>query len=72
MPPPRLTTIRPVLASPDWPDPYLLTQVAGRSVHLDSGRPLTYDAAGPGEPVNVDAQAVIAWREQVLVFNNST
>jgi ferric-dicitrate binding protein FerR (iron transport regulator) len=25
-----------------------------------------------GEPVVVDTQAVVAWREQILVFNNAT
>jgi len=53
-------------------DGSLLVQVAGRSVRLGSGSQLTYDAAGLGEPVTVDTQAVIAWREQVLVFNNAT
>ena len=50
----------------------LSVDVAGRSVRLDSGRQLTYGAAGIGEPVAVDTQAVVAWREQVLVFNNAT
>ncbi|MCS4250121.1 FecR domain-containing protein [Pseudomonas sp. BIGb0164] len=51
---------------------WLSVDVAGRSVRLDSGRQLTYGAAGIGEPVSVDTQAVVAWREQVLVFNNAT
>ncbi|WP_350616654.1 FecR domain-containing protein [Pseudomonas sp. HY7a-MNA-CIBAN-0227] len=50
----------------------LTVAVGGRSVRLDSGRQLTYDTAGLGEPLAVDTQAVIAWREQVLVFNNAT
>ncbi|KMT52273.1 FecR family protein [Pseudomonas fildesensis] len=51
---------------------WLSVDVAGRSVRLESGRQLTYGAAGVGEPATVDAQAVVAWREQVLVFNNAT
>ncbi|MGY2402122.1 FecR family protein [Pseudomonas sp. SDO5271_S396] len=50
----------------------LSVEVAGRTVRLDSGRQLTYGAAGVGEPVGVDTQAVVAWREQVLVFDNAT
>jgi len=50
----------------------LTVDVSGRSVRLDSGRQLTYGAGGVGEPIGVDAQAVVAWREQVLVFNNAT
>ncbi|MFO2465981.1 DUF4880 domain-containing protein [Pseudomonas sp. 15FMM2] len=49
----------------------LAVRVAGRSVQLEGGRQLTYDAAGLGESVAVDAQAVVAWRDQVLVFNNA-
>ena len=51
---------------------WLSVDVAGRSVRLEGGRQLTYSAAGMGEPVVVDTQAVVAWREQVLVFNNAT
>ncbi|NVZ20586.1 FecR family protein [Pseudomonas costantinii] len=50
----------------------LLVDVAERSVRLESGRQLTYGAAGMGEPIVVDTQSVVAWREQVLVFNNAT
>ena len=50
----------------------LSVDVAGRSVRLEGGRQLTYSAAGVGEPVVVDTQAVVAWREQILVFNNAT
>ncbi len=46
--------------------------VAGRTVRLESGRQLTYGAAGIGAVATVDTQAVVAWREQVLVFNNAT
>lgn len=53
-------------------DGSLLVDVSGRSVRLDGGRQLTYGVGGLGEPVAVDAQAVVAWREQVLVFNNAT
>ncbi len=50
----------------------LSVDVAGRSVRLEGGRQLSYSAAEVGEPVVVDTQAVVAWREQVLVFNNAT
>ena len=50
----------------------LAVGVAGRSVQLESGRQLTYDATGMGAPLAVDTQALMAWREQVLVFNNVT
>jgi len=49
----------------------LSVAAAGRSVQLPRGRQVTYDAAGVGEPVAVDAQAVVAWREQVLVFDDA-
>lgn len=51
---------------------WLSVEVGGRNVRLDGGRQLTYGTAGVGEPVVVDTQAVVAWREQVLVFNNAT
>lgn len=51
---------------------WLSVDVAGRNVRLESGRQLTYGAAGMGEVTSVDAHAVVAWREQVLVFNNAT
>lgn len=50
----------------------LSVDVAGRSVRLEGGSQLSYSAAEVGEPVVVDTQAVVAWREQVLVFNNAT
>ncbi|WP_017734600.1 FecR family protein [Pseudomonas sp. CBZ-4] len=50
----------------------LSVDAGGHSVSLGSGRQLTYSAAGIGAPVVVDTQAVVAWREQVLVFNNAT
>jgi transmembrane sensor len=50
----------------------LSVDVGGNSVSLGSGRQLTYGAGGIGAVVAVDTQAVVAWREQVLVFNNAT
>ncbi|MCO7574325.1 DUF4880 domain-containing protein [Pseudomonas chlororaphis] len=50
----------------------LQVAVAGRSIRLDSGRQLTYDAKTVGEPTVVDPRSVIAWREQVLVFDNAS
>ncbi|WP_411379854.1 FecR family protein [Pseudomonas sp. MPB26] len=50
----------------------LSVDIAGRSVRLDGGRQLTYGATGVSEVTTVDTQAVVAWREQVLVFNNAT
>lgn len=50
----------------------LLVDTAGRSVRLDGGRQLTYGSAGVSEVTTVDTQAVVAWRKQVLVFNNAT
>ena len=51
---------------------WLSVDVAGRSVRLESGRQLTYGAAGVSEVATVDTQAVVAWRQQILVFNNAT
>ena len=51
---------------------WLSVDVAGHSVRLESGRQLTYSAAEVSEVVAVDTQAVVAWREQILVFNNAT
>ncbi|TFY84431.1 FecR family protein [Pseudomonas nabeulensis] len=50
----------------------LSVDVAGNSVSLGTGRQLTYGANGVSEVTTVDTQAVVAWREQVLVFNNAT
>lgn len=50
----------------------LSVDIAGRSVRLEGGRQLTYGTAGLSEVTTVDAQAVVAWREQILVFNNAT
>lgn len=46
--------------------------VGGRSMALEAGRQLMYDAQGIGQPQVVDTQAVVAWREQVLVFDNAS
>ena len=51
---------------------WLSVDVAGRTVHMESGRQLTYGADVIGAVATVDTQAVVAWREQVLVFNNAT
>ncbi|WP_429434949.1 FecR family protein [Pseudomonas sp. BS3782 TE3695] len=53
-------------------DGALLVDVQGRSIHLESGQQLTYDARQVGTPQAVDTSAVIAWRQQVLVFNDAT
>ncbi|WP_460136700.1 FecR family protein [Pseudomonas sp. S1_E04] len=53
-------------------DGSLSVDVAGNSISLGSGRQLSYGAAGVTEVTTVDTQAVVAWREQVLVFNNAT
>lgn len=50
----------------------LSVDVGGNSVSLGSGRQLTYGANGVSAVTAVDTQAVVAWREQVLVFNNAT
>jgi len=46
--------------------------VQGRSLRLESGQQLTYDVGQVGTPQAVDTSAVIAWRQQVLVFNDAT
>ncbi len=51
---------------------WLSVDVAGRSVRLESGRQLSYGTAGVSDVALVDTQAVVAWREQILVFNNAT
>lgn len=53
-------------------DGVLLVDILGRSIHLESGQQLTYDARQVGTPQAVDTSAVIAWRQQVLVFNDAT
>ena len=46
--------------------------VQGRDIELQSGRQLIYDARQITEAQTVDTSAVVAWRQQVLVFNNAT
>ncbi len=46
-------------------------QQQGRSVSLLAGRQLTYTAAQQGEASVVDASLVTAWRQQMLVFNDT-
>ncbi|MCO8314146.1 FecR family protein [Pseudomonas mandelii] len=53
-------------------DGALQIDVQGRSIRLESGQQLTYDAQQVGTPQAVDTSAVIAWRQQVLVFNDAT
>ncbi|WLI10094.1 MULTISPECIES: FecR family protein [Pseudomonas] len=53
-------------------DGALQVDVQGRSIRLESGQQLTYDAQRVGMPQAVDTSAVIAWRQQVLVFNDAT
>lgn len=50
----------------------LSVAVGARTLTLDSGHQITYGASGVHAPVAVDTQTVVAWREQVLVFNNAT
>ena len=50
----------------------LSVDVAGNRVSLGRGRQLTYGIDGVSEVTTVDTQAVVAWRDQVLVFNNAT
>ncbi len=33
---------------------------------------MSYGAAGVSDVITVDTQSVVAWREQVLVFDNAT
>ena len=53
-------------------DGALQVDVQGRSIRLESGQQLTYDAQRVGTPQAVDTSAVIAWRQQILVFNDAT
>lgn len=46
--------------------------VSGRSIRLEIGQQLTYDARHVGAPQAVDTSTVSAWRQQVLVFNDAT
>ncbi|WLG53256.1 FecR family protein [Pseudomonas sp. FP1742] len=53
-------------------DGTLQVDVQGHSIRLESGQQLTYDAGRVSAPQTVDTSAVIAWRQQVLVFNDAT
>lgn len=46
--------------------------VEGRSLRLESGQQVTYDARQVGSVQSVDTAAVMNWRQQVLVFNGAT
>ncbi|WP_434606011.1 FecR family protein [Pseudomonas sp. Z6-20] len=43
----------------------------GRRVSLEQGRQLTYTAQRQGQPTPFDTQQVMAWRQQLLVFNDA-
>jgi ferric-dicitrate binding protein FerR (iron transport regulator) len=47
-------------------------QVQGRQFRLEPGMQLTYDTRHVGSPRTADVSAAVAWREQVLVFNDAT
>ncbi|WP_458130326.1 FecR family protein [Pseudomonas sp. Z2-11] len=47
-------------------------QVQGREFRLEPGMQLTYDTRQVGSPQAADISAAVAWREQVLVFNDAT
>jgi ferric-dicitrate binding protein FerR (iron transport regulator) len=47
-------------------------QVRGREFRLEPGMQLTYDTRQVGNPQAADISAAVAWREQVLVFNDAT
>lgn len=46
--------------------------VEGRSLRLEPGQQVTYDARQVGSVQSVDTAAVMNWRQQVLVFNGAT
>ncbi|MGN8343264.1 FecR family protein [Pseudomonas sp. SMV71] len=46
--------------------------VQGQRFRLEPGMQLTYDPSRVGTPRTADVQAAIAWRDQVLVFNDAT
>ena len=50
----------------------LQLETLGRSVRLETGQQVTYDTRQIGTPQSVDTTAVIAWRQQILVFNDAT
>ncbi|MVV47950.1 FecR family protein [Pseudomonas sp. PB120] len=47
-------------------------EVLGRGIRLEPGQQLTYDSRTVGTPQAVDSSAVVAWRQQILVFNDAT
>ncbi len=47
-------------------------EVQGQRFRLEPGMQLTYDPGRVGVPKRADVSAAIAWREQVLVFNDAT
>lgn len=47
-------------------------EVRGQRFRLEPGMQLTYDTARVGTPQQADVSAAIAWRDQVLVFNDAT
>ncbi|QBZ92796.1 DUF4880 domain-containing protein [Pseudomonas viciae] len=47
-------------------------QVQGQSFRLEPGMQLTYDTGRVGTPQHADVSAAVAWRDQVLVFNDAT
>lgn len=47
-------------------------QVQGQQFRLEPGMQLTYDPRHVGSPQTADVSSAIAWREQVLVFNDAT
>ena len=53
-------------------DGALQLETLGRSVRLETGQQVTYDTRQIGTPQSVDTTAVIAWRQQILVFNDAT
>ncbi|MNM14424.1 fec operon regulator FecR [compost metagenome] len=50
----------------------LQVDAQGHSIRLESGQQLTYDVRQVGTPQTIDTSTVIAWRQQVLVFNDAT
>ncbi|QXI18457.1 FecR family protein [Pseudomonas hamedanensis] len=46
--------------------------VEGRSLRLEPGQQVTYDARQVGSVQTVDTAAVMNWRQRVLVFNGAT
>lgn len=50
----------------------VLVDVQGQRFRLEPGMQLTYDPGRVGTPHSADVSAAIAWRDQVLVFNDAT